>query len=134
MLHTEAHRPRLPTLPLDLTDYAREHTGPRSWSAHPDAEALSAWALEGHDDPSCALTTELLVDLDTSDVPVVVLPPGEVARLVTHREAFVVASIDGASSLEETVDAIELPPGEVLEMVCNLCARGILALDRSRRR
>jgi hypothetical protein len=133
MLDTDGFRERLPTYPHDLSDYAREQTGPASWSAHPQAEELSAWALEVHDDPIRAITTELLVDICITDVPRVVMSPCDVARLASHREAFVVASIDGASTLEMVVDMVDLPAGEVLEMICSLCARGILSLDRSPR-
>lgn len=130
MLDTAAVRDRLPTSPHDLSAYARDQTGPSSWSAHPRAEALSAWALEAHDDPMCARTTNLLIDVSPLDVPRVVVRGEEVAQVVSHREAFVIASIDGASTLETMVDMLDLPPGEVLEIVCRLCARGIVALDR----
>lgn len=130
MLGSEAFRDQLPTCPHDLTEYARDQTGPSSWSADPRVASLSAWALEAHDDPMCARTTELLVDISPLDVPRVVVAGGQVAAFVTHREAFVIASIDGASTLEMMVGSLDLPPGEVLEIVCRLCARGIVALDR----
>jgi len=126
-------RDRLPTLPYDLTEYARESTGPASYSAHPQADLLAAWALDGHVDPSFARATDLLVDITPEDVPFVVLAPDEVAPLVSHREAFVVASIDGQSTLDTLAYTADLPAGEVLAIICNLCARGIVELDRSRR-
>ena len=131
--YAESFRDRLPTLPYDLTEYARELTGPASYSAHPEVDLLSAWALADHVDPTLARTTELLVDISPTDVPYVVLPSEEVAQLVSHREAFVVASIDGHSTLEMIPRIVDLPPGEVLEIICNLCARGLIALDRSDR-
>lgn len=124
-------RDRMPTLPHDLSEYALEQTGPASWSAHPHAEELSAWALESHVDPSLSRTTDLLVDVAPTDVPNVALPADEVARLVNHREAFVVRSIDGESTLETLVDILDLPSGEALATICSLCARGIVSLDRS---
>jgi hypothetical protein len=133
MLATNPCRDRLPTLPHDLSEYAREQTGPASWSAHPQAEELSAWLLEEHDDPVSARTMDLLVDIAPHDVPHVALPADEVAELVGHREAFVVASIDGASTVETMVDLVDLPTGEVLAILCNLCARGIVAIDRAAR-
>lgn len=123
-----ALRHRLPTLPHDLSEYAREQTGHASWSAHPQVDELSAWALEPHDDPACAMKTELLVDLCPTDVPCVVVSRAELARLVNHREAFVVASIDGSSTIEMMVDVVALPAAEVLEIIFDLCARGIVAL------
>lgn len=133
MLDTDGFRGRLPTFPHDLSEFAREQTGPASWSAHPDADALSAWALEAHDDPTRALVTELLVDICTTDIPRVVMSAVDVARLVNHREAFVVASIDGDSTLEMLVDMVDLPTGELLEIICSLCARRIVALARAAR-
>jgi hypothetical protein len=135
----EAHalppfRDRLPTLPYDLSEYARIETGPSSWSAHRDAEALSAWALAVHDDPINAAITELLVDLSPTDVPRVAMTLEQVARLVTHRDAFVVASIDGQSTLEMMVEGMDRArSGEVLGVLCNLCARGIVVFERSTR-
>ena len=131
--HREPSRDRLPTLPYDLTEYARESTGPASYSAHPQADLLAAWALDGHIDPTYARATDLLVDIAPEDVPCVVLMPEEVAHLVSHREAFVIASIDGQSTLDALAYTVDLPAGEVLAIVCDLCARGLVTLDRSGR-
>ncbi len=131
--HCEPPRDRLPTLPFDLTEYARESTGPASYSAHPQADLLAAWALDGHVDPSFARATDLLVDISPEDVPFVPIAADELAGLVNHREAFVVASIDGQSTLDALAYTVDLPAGEVLAIICNLCARGVVALDRSRR-
>jgi len=125
---------RMQTLPYDLSEYPRELTGPASFSAHPQAELLSAWALRDHEGPTLARMTELLVDISPLDVPYVLLGSQEIAQLVTHREAFVVSSIDGHSTLDTIPENVDLPPGEVLAMICELCARGILGLDRSARR
>jgi hypothetical protein len=133
MLGLETFRDRLPTSPHDLSQYAFEQTGPASWSARPDADALSAWALEAHDDPFCARTTDLLVEISPDDVPHVTLAPEEIAQRVNHREAFVVASIDGQSTCAMLVDVVDLPSGEVLAILCNLCARGLVDLERAAR-
>ena len=129
----EPPRDRLPTLPFDLTEYARESTGPASYSAHPQADLLAAWALDGHVDPSFARATDLLIDISPEDVPFVPIAADELAGLVNHREAFVVASIDGQSTLDALAYTVDLPAGEVLAIICNLCARGVVELDRSRR-
>ncbi len=129
----EPLRDRLPTLPFDLTEYARESTGPASYSAHPQADLLAAWALDGHIDPTFARATDLLVDISPDDVPFVRIKAEELASLVNHREAFVAASIDGQSTLDALAYTVDLPAGEVLAILCNLCARGIVELDRSRR-
>jgi len=126
-------RDRLPTLPHDLSEYAREQTGPSSWSAEHDAEALSAWALAAHDDPHLSRMTELLVDVSPCDVPLVAIAVRDAVRVLGHREAFVLASIDGSSTVEMLLDVVDLPAGDVLAIVCDLCARGIVTLDRSQR-
>ena len=135
VFHLEPARDRMPTLPFDLTEYARESTGPASYSAHPQADLLAAWALEGHIDPTYARATDLLVDISPEDIPFVALDLGaeELARVLSHREAFVVASIDGQSTLDALAYTADLPAGEVLAIICNLCARGVVELDRSRR-
>ena len=134
---SEKARDRLPTLPYDLTEYARESTGPASYSAHPQADLLAAWALDGHVDPTYARATDLLVDISPEDVPFVARDlaraPDELARVLSHRESFVVASIDGQSTLDALAYTVDLPAGEVLAIICNLCARGIVDLDRSGR-
>jgi hypothetical protein len=130
---SEPARDRLPTLPYDLTEYARESTGPASYSAHPQADLLAAWALDGHVDPTYARATDLLVDISPEDVPFVAFAPDELAHVLGHREAFVVASIDGQSTLDALAYTVDLPAGEVLAIICDLCARGVVGLDRSRR-
>ena len=121
-------RQRMATVPHDLSEYAREQTGPSSWSAHPDAEELAAWALEA--DPIYERTTDALVGVSPEHVPRVVVAVEDAAQVVSHREAFVLASIDGASTLEMMVTTVDLPIGELLETICTLCARGIVALGK----
>jgi hypothetical protein len=128
MLGLDTVRDRLSTSPHDLSEYAREQTGPASWSARPDAEVLSRWALADHDDPYCARTTDLLSSISPLDVPHVNVRYADAAQVVGHSEAFVMASIDGQSTCEMLVDTIALPPGEVLAILCGLCARGLVVL------
>lgn len=145
MLGLDTVRDRLPTSPHDLSEYAREQTGPSSWSAHPgrvthttralesrsEAEALSSWALAEHDDPYCARTTDLLTCIAPLDVPFLTVACADAAQVLGHREAFVMASIDGRSTCETLLDMIDLPPGEVLGILCNLCARGFVVLGNA---
>jgi len=57
----------------------------------------------------------------------------EHAARVDHREAFVLSLLDGESSLEELAAAADLPGAEVLAIIRELCARGIVSLDRTQR-
>ena len=109
-------RDRLPTIPHDLSEYARSETGP-----------------DLQDDPLRSLTAGPLVDLWPSDVPSVVGTAQAHAERVDHREAFVLSLLDGESSLEELAAAADLPGAEILTVICELCARGIVTLDRSQR-
>lgn len=130
MTAATSFRDRLPTLPHDLSEYARENTGPTSWSAHPDAEMLSAWVLEAHDEPAYTRSNAILADLVPTDVPRLLVSPQEIGACVSHREAYVIASIDGHSTIDMLLEVVDLQAGEVLAIVCELCARGIVAIDR----
>ena len=110
-------RDRLPTIPHDLSEYARMQTGP---------------SPEGDDGPLRA-TTGSLVDAWPTDVPCVIGSAAEHAAEVDHREAFVLSMLDGESTLGSMLDVLDLPGPEVLAIVCDLCARGIVTLDRSQR-
>jgi hypothetical protein len=112
-------RDRLPTIPHDLSEYARIQTGP-SPEAH-------------HDDPLHAMTSGPLVDVWPTDVPCVTGSAAQHAAYLDHREAFVLSMLDGESSLASMLDAVDLPGAEVLAIICDLCARGIVTLDRSGR-
>lgn len=126
-------RDRLPTIPHDLCEYALAQTGPSSWSAHRDSVHVPAWSPDVHDDPLRAMTTGLLVDVWPTDVPSAATTPDEAARVIDHREAFVFSLIDGKSSLGSMLDGVDLPSAELLAIVCDLCARGLVTLDRSQR-
>jgi hypothetical protein len=52
-----AARPVLLTIPCDLEEYARVHTGPSSWSAETDAHVF-----EGETDPATEASFESLFD------------------------------------------------------------------------
>ncbi len=123
-------RDRAPTVPFDLAEYARAETGPTSWTAANDDESFSAWVHDGDDDDGlCARTTELLVTVSPTDVPRVGPGPEHLLSRLTLREAFVVASIDGESTLETILDMLDMPAGEALTIVCELCAAGVITLD-----
>lgn len=121
-------RDRLPTLPHDLREYAWIHTGPGSEPPPP----VMTKADPRDEDPLDALETGLLVDLWHSDVPRVV-PTSDTTVLSDHREAFVLSLLDGQSTVGALLEIADLPVGEVLAILCELCARGVVTLDRSRR-
>jgi hypothetical protein len=141
-------RDRLPTLPHDLREYAWIHTGPPSVAAE-RAERASRTpaapvarhreshvrelepAVEDAIDAMDSIETGLLVDLWHSDVPRVA--SGGTTSCTDHREAFVLSLLDGASTVGSLLEIADLPVAEVLAILCDLCARGVVTLDRSRR-
>jgi hypothetical protein len=123
-------RDRLPTVPYDLRELARAAIGP---SASDEVARRVASLVEVHDDSLAARTAAFLADISPVDVPRLAMAADCAALLVDHREAFVLACLDGASTLTDVLEVVGLPTGDVLEIVCSLCARGILALDRAMR-
>ncbi len=120
-------RHRCPTSPYDLSEYARLHTGPASWSARED-EDLQPPEVEPIDDE----ISDLLCELWQSDVPRIATTSHQLAT-VDHREAFVLSLIDGESNVETLLEIADLPQGDVLGILCDLCDRGVVTLDRSKR-
>jgi hypothetical protein len=84
------------------------------------------------------MTTGLLVDLWHSDVPNIIsyVSPGPTATqkmLVDEREARVLSMMDGTATVGTLLESSGLPVADVLDTLCDLCARGVVILDRSRR-
>jgi hypothetical protein len=113
-------RDRLPTLPTDLSEYARETCGPDSWAATEAAEL----PLD-----ETAMVSGPLLDVRRSDVPRVALTSEERSdEILDHRAGFILSLLDGCSSVETVLDVAGLPEHETLEVLCDLCARGIVTL------
>lgn len=96
-------RDRMPTIPYDLSEYARLHTGPSSWSAE----------LE-RDDPRRADVLELVDDAEDD------------AFVLDDVEAYVVSLVAPKASVADVLDLAGLPSAEVLEVVARLEDRGIV--------
>ena len=112
-------RDRLPTLPIDLSEYARENCGPDSWSAF-EAEPVF--------DESDMVSGPLL-GVRRSDVPrVAVTTEACVEQGLDHRAGFILSLLDGCSTVDTVLDVAGLPEQETLEVLCDLCARGIVTL------
>jgi hypothetical protein len=120
-------RDRYPTMEFDLSEFALENTGPDSWSATQDEPP-------DEDDVRWQIATGPLVDVWPCDVPCVALSFEERSeRLLDHREAFVLSLLDGQSSVAAMLDMESLPACELLAILCDLCSRGVITLDRSQR-
>jgi hypothetical protein len=127
-------RAELPTLPCDLSEFARAHTGPESWSALSDEPestlfvAADALAITD-DDTFDNVVAGPLLEVRRSDVPhIVAAPPGSEAGLLDHREGFILSLLDGHSDLETVLDIAGMPHDEALAVLCGLCARGLVTL------
>lgn len=122
-------RDRLPTLPEDLSEYAWVHTGPPSWSSEPFA-APAEDVTESEQSALDDISAGLLVDLWHSDVPTVL---GAVEAIIDEREAHLLSLMDGRATIGTLLETSGLALPDVLGALCELCARGVVGLDRSRR-
>ncbi len=118
-------RDRLPTIPVDLSEYAWIHTGPQSWS---NGLAVAEPVEQG----ACGdASAELLVDLWHSDVPNVV---AYVETVVDANEARILSLVDGHATIGTLLETSGLALPDILGALGELCARGVITLDRSQRR
>jgi len=142
-----ATRDRMPTIPCDLSEYARLHTGPDEELGDFFDEGLFLAGISpdevtpaplGSYEPAMffqagavdELTTDLLIDLWRSDVPRLSAPE---AILDGDVEAWLVSMIDGCSTVGSLIERSGLGAEDFVDRLCDLCARGIVTLDRSRR-
>lgn len=129
----EPPRDRMPTIPEDLTEYAWIHTGPPSVEGDREREPF-AWASEEEvlfrEGSVDEITTGLLIDLWHSDVPHIVTYD---TAVIDEREACVLSLMDGHSTVGVLLESSGLPVADLLDTLCDLCARGVVELDRSRR-
>ena len=105
-------RDRMPTMPYDLSEFARLHTGPSSWSAEPE-----------HDDPRRSDVVRVVDELEQD----------EEAEVVDDREAFVLSLVTPKATVADVLDLAGLPISEVLAILANLSERGMVTLERSSR-
>jgi hypothetical protein len=115
-------RDRLPTLPQDLSEYARLACGPRSWTAEPDVGELP-------DEPFDNIESGPLLGVRPSDVPRLAASVDDDVSKLEHREKFILSLLDGCANVERVLDLAGLPFAEALAILCDLCARGIVTID-----
>jgi hypothetical protein len=116
-------RDEMPTLPYDLSEFARAHTGPFSWTDDTTFD----------DEPLDEIVAGPLVGVRRSDVPCVAArPDGSVLPALDHRQYFVLSLLDGCSSVENLIDSAGLPESETLTILCELCARGVVFFEPQR--
>ena len=121
-------RDRLPTMVFDLSEYARIHTGPLSWSARADhvLEDVTSDVIDAIFD---AVQAGPLLGICKEDVPrlaVCVTDPRETG--LTEIERDVIDLIDGGSDVEALLARTHASEADVLQALCDLCARGMVRL------
>jgi hypothetical protein len=112
-------RDQMPTLPYDLSEFARIHTGPFSWS---DEDPID-------DDTFDDMVSGPFIGVRRSDIPRVAISLEAYEGQLGHREGFVLALLDGCSTVEHLVDVAGLPEADTLAALCELCARGVIAFE-----
>lgn len=114
-------RDEMPTLLCDLSEFARVHTGPFSWTDDAPFD----------DEPLDEIVSGPLIGLMPTDIPRVAVSTEECMRhAIDHREGFVLSLLDGCSNVETLVDIAGLPEPETLGVLCELCARGLIVFVR----
>jgi hypothetical protein len=116
-------RDELPTLPCDLSEYAVIQTGPESWTADRRIEDELSFDED-------SIQAGPLIDVRLNAVPRIVLSPAErLLHHLDHREGFILALLEQTSDVESLLDMAGLPESETLELLCALCARGVVVLE-----
>lgn len=100
-------RDRMITAEYDLSEFARLHTGPSSWSAEME-----------RDDPRRHDVVKIVDDRDED----------EDAALVDEREAYVLSLIAPEASVADVLDLAGMPSSEVFAILGSLVQRGVVAL------
>ena len=113
-------REEMPTLPYDLSEFARVQTGPFSWTDEAPFE----------DEPFEEMIAGPLIGVRRSDIPRVAISLAAYeGQALGHREGFVLSLLDGCSTVEHLVEQAGLPEAETLTALCELCARGVIAFE-----
>ncbi len=126
-----------PTLPYDLREYAKLHTGPESWTAERVAEARVSEVRVVATTP---LPPDLFTELDeplepaptlrSFDVPHVAITVDEVREhALDHREGYVLSLVDGVSNVSALCDITGLPKEETMRVLSELVDRGVISTD-----
>lgn len=102
-------RDRMITAEYDLSEFARLHTGPSSWSAEPE-----------RDDPRRNDIVRLVDDVDDDDD----------LAIVDEREAYVLSLVGPEAKVADVLDLAGMPASEIFAILGSLVTRGVLTLER----
>lgn len=101
-------RDRMDTAEYDLSEFARLHTGPSSWSAEPEV-----------DDPRRHDIVRLVEDRDEED-----------ASIVDDREVYVLSLVAPEATVADVLDLAGMPASEVFAILGSLVARGLITMSK----
>jgi hypothetical protein len=102
-------RDRMVTAEYDLSEFARLHTGPSSWSAEPE-----------RDDPRRNDIVRVADDQgDEEDL-----------ALVDEREAYVLSLVGPEARVADVLDLAGMPASEIFAILGSLVTRGVVTLER----
>lgn len=102
-------RDRMVTAEYDLSEFARLHTGPSSWSAEPE-----------RDDPRRNDVVRLAESPEDD----------EDLALIDEREAYVLSLVGAEASVADVLDLAGMPAAEIFAILGSLVSRGVLTLER----
>lgn len=102
-------RDRMDTAEYDLSEFARLHTGPSSWSAEPE-----------QDDPRRHDVVQIVDNRDED----------EDAALIDDREAYVLSLIAPEATVADVLDLAGMPSSEIFAILGSLAQRGIVKLAK----
>lgn len=105
-------RDRMITAEYDLSEFAKLHTGPSSWSAEPE-----------QDDPR---RHDIVRINDARE-------EDEDASLIDDSEAYVLSLVAPEATVADVLDMAGMPPSEVFAILDSLVQRGIVLLTKTAR-
>lgn len=79
---------------------------------------------------SIAALSVRMVEQTDDRVPRLLIGPAELMKLsLDHRAGFLLAHIDGMQTVEEILDTCAMPAGQALELIAELEAKGVIAIE-----
>lgn len=102
-------RDRMVTAEYDLSEFAKLHTGPSSWSAEPE-----------RDDPRRNDIVRLVENVDDEDD----------LAIIDEREAYVMSLVGPEAKVADVLDLAGMPASEIFAILGSLVSRGLLTLER----
>ncbi|MDB4946136.1 MAG: hypothetical protein JWP97_5670 [Labilithrix sp.] len=114
-------RDRMPTIPCDLSEYARA------------TACLAAPDETPEPPPARSSSSTMFVEVWPTDV---LRATGRVIEHAAHldrTQAIILSLLDGETDVASILGSVDLPDAEVMAVLEGLCARGIARIDQAER-